>query len=49
MVNGNGILESLYDRLGSRAVLLPVPRGFKSPSRPQWQKTTFEDTEASYY
>ena len=44
-MNGNGVLPSLYDRLGARAVLIAIPRGSKAPTQARWQKTTFDETQ----
>jgi hypothetical protein len=43
-MNGNGVLPSLYDRLGPRAVLIAIPRGSKAPTQARWQKTTFDES-----
>jgi hypothetical protein len=44
-VDGNSILSSLYDRLGPRAVLIPIPRASKAPAQAEWQKRTFDETQ----
>jgi hypothetical protein len=42
------ILQGFYDLLGD-VVLLPIPRGTKSPIFREWQNTTFADTQAKEY
>jgi len=42
-------LSRLYEWLGARAVLLPIPLGVKKPYGTGWEQTTFEDTQAETY
>jgi replicative DNA helicase len=46
------ILSTLYAWLGNKAILLPIPLGEKDPGGTgwkAWQKTTFEQTQATEY
>lgn len=43
------IIKVLYEWLGPRAVLLPIPFGKKEPVFPDWQLTTFERTQEPDY
>jgi Bifunctional DNA primase/polymerase, N-terminal len=38
------VLESIYERLGRQAVLLPIPLRTKAPAFRGWQKTTLAPT-----
>jgi Bifunctional DNA primase/polymerase, N-terminal len=45
----HGVLDTLYNLLGERTVLLPLVPGEKAPKNAAWQKTTFEDTQEPDY
>jgi hypothetical protein len=49
MSETNGVLEHLYQLVGNRAVLLPIPRGTKNPITTGWQETTFDVTRTDDY
>lgn len=42
-------LESIYDRVGHEAVLLPIPFGEKRPIFKNWEQTTYDDTQTEAY
>jgi uncharacterized protein (DUF927 family) len=45
----SALLHHLYELVGERAVLLPLPKGKKRPTAASWQKTTFEQTQETTY
>jgi hypothetical protein len=42
-------LQHIYELVGERAVLLPLPKGRKRPTAKGWQATTFEQTQEPAY
>ena len=43
------LLHHLYELVGERAVLFPLPKGKKGPTASGWQNTTFEQTQELVY